>query len=155
MPHGDLPVRPACMWDGPALTALERAGWSWLSEVAPQRTEGAAVFDEQCRAEGFPVAELASEAVGYIRQVPATPPASNQHVRQIRGLQVSNDLRGHGVGKTLVEAACAAARVQGARRMSLRVLGHNVPARRLSERCGFRIEGVQPGEFLLGDSSTP
>jgi RimJ/RimL family protein N-acetyltransferase len=30
------------------------------------------------------------------------------------------------------------------------VLGGNAPARRLYERCGFRVEGVLPEEFLIG-----
>ncbi|MYV52865.1 GNAT family protein, partial [Streptomyces sp. SID3212] len=41
------------------------------------------------------------------------------------------------------------ARNQGARRLTLRVLGHNTPARRLYEAEGFAVEGVLPGEFLL------
>ncbi|MEU4351792.1 GNAT family N-acetyltransferase [Streptomyces sp. NPDC023838] len=149
MSHDDLMIRPAYATDGPPLIALDRAGWSWLSEVTPQRAEDAVMFNEQCPAEDFLVAELAGRVVGYIRQVPATPLASNKHVRQIRGLQVSTDVRGRGVGQALVEAACLAARAQDARRISLRVLGHNVPARQLYERCGFRVEGVLPEEFLL------
>lgn len=107
------------------------------------------MFDERCRPEDLLVAALGSRLVGYVGHVPPTPLASNQHVRQIQGLQVSPDARGRGVGQALVEAACAAAQAQGARRMSLRVLGHNLPARRLYERCGFQVEGVLPEEFLL------
>jgi RimJ/RimL family protein N-acetyltransferase len=33
--------------------------------------------------------------------------------------------------------------------MTLRVLGHNAAARRLYEGCGFVVEGVLPGEFLI------
>lgn len=33
--------------------------------------------------------------------------------------------------------------------MTLRVLGHNPGARRLYERCGFAVEGVLKGEFIL------
>jgi RimJ/RimL family protein N-acetyltransferase len=149
VPNDDLRIRPACESDGPALIALDRAGWSWLSDVMPQRAADASMFDERNGVEPFLVAELAGRVVGYIRQVPPTPLASNQHVRQIQGLQVSTDVRGRGVGQALVKAACVAARTQGARRISLRVLGHNIPARRLYERCGFQVEGVLPEEFLL------
>jgi RimJ/RimL family protein N-acetyltransferase len=41
------------------------------------------------------------------------------------------------------------ARAQGACRITLRVPGHNGPARRLCESLGFVVEGVLPGEFLL------
>ncbi|GAA3366001.1 hypothetical protein GCM10017744_071030 [Streptomyces antimycoticus] len=34
-------------------------------------------------------------------------------------------------------------------RITLRVLGHNTPARRLYASEGFAVEGVLPGEFLL------
>src|SRR3712207_6970927 len=40
-------------------------------------------------------------------------------------------------------------RRQGATRMTLRVLAHNTPARRLYESEGFAVEGVLPGEFHL------
>ena len=42
------------------------------------------------------------------------------------------------------------ARSRGARKLSLRVLGGNVAARRLYEACGFTVEGVLREEFFLG-----
>ena len=50
----------------------------------------------------------------------------------------------------LVRAAVQEARDRGARRITLRVLGHNTPARALYESEGFVVEGVQPEEFFLG-----
>ncbi|WP_324612280.1 GNAT family N-acetyltransferase, partial [Streptomyces scabiei] len=41
------------------------------------------------------------------------------------------------------------ARRRGARRLTLRVLGHNTAARKLYESEGFVVEGVLPEEFLL------
>lgn len=41
------------------------------------------------------------------------------------------------------------ARRQGARRLTLRVLGHNTPARKLYESEGFVVERILPEEFLL------
>ncbi|MEV4616999.1 GNAT family N-acetyltransferase [Kitasatospora sp. NPDC049258] len=149
MRTSDLTIRPAGVEDEPALLALDRAVWSPVSEVAPRRAEDAVLFDERHTPEQFLLAELAGRVVGYIRQVPPTPLASNRHIRQIQGLGVLPEARGQGVGDALVEAACAAARAEGARRMTLRVLGPNAAARRLYERRGFRIDGVLPGEFLL------
>ena len=37
----------------------------------------------------------------------------------------------------------------GASRLTLRVLGHNTPARNLYTACGFEIEGVLRGFFRL------
>ncbi|MYW00343.1 GNAT family protein, partial [Streptomyces sp. SID3343] len=40
-------------------------------------------------------------------------------------------------------------RRRGARRITLRVLGGNASARALYRSCGFVIEGVLEGEFLI------
>ncbi|WP_431683886.1 N-acetyltransferase family protein [Kitasatospora sp. KL5] len=142
-------IRTGRAEDDAALAALDRSVWSTLSEVAPQSPEGSAFFDERHTPDEYLVAELGGAVVGYTRQVPPTPLASNRHVRQIQGLAVAREARGRGVGRALVEAACEAAAAAGARRITLRVLAHNEPARRLYEQCGFRVEGVLPGEFLL------
>ncbi len=149
MRDDDLIIRAARPEDEKELSDLNRAAWSWLSDVAPRPAEGAAVFDERHPPEQFLLALLDGRVVGYIRQVPPTPLASNRHVRQIQGLAVDGSVRGRGIGRALVEAACEAARAAGARRISLRVLGHNAPARRLYERCGFLTEGLLAEEFLL------
>jgi ribosomal protein S18 acetylase RimI-like enzyme len=62
---------------------------------------------------------------------------------------VAEEARGLGAGRALLRAAVEEARRQGARRITLRVLGHNTPARRLYESEGFVVEGVQPEEFFL------
>ena len=53
------------------------------------------------------------------------------------------------MGRALIRAVVEEARRQGALRITLRVLGHNTPARKLYESEGFVIEGIQPGEFYL------
>ena len=84
-----------------------------------------------------------------MRVVPPTRLAANAHVQQINGLVVDRWARGLRVGRALVEGSVELARQRGARRLTLRVLGHNAPARQLYEACGFTVEGVLPGEFLL------
>ena len=74
---------------------------------------------------------------------------SHAHVLMVAGLGVDPEAQGRGVGRALVEAAVAEARARGARKLTLRVLGGNVTARRLYERCGFVVEGVLAREFLL------
>ncbi|MFJ9947596.1 GNAT family N-acetyltransferase [Kitasatospora sp. NPDC091207] len=145
----DLIIRPAQAEDEKELAELNRAAWSWQSEVAPRPAEDAGVFDERHTPDQFLVALLDGRVVGYIRVVPPTPLVSNRHVRQIQGLAVSAAARGRGIGRALVEAGCAAAREQGARRITLRVLGHNSPARHLYEACGFVVEGSLAEEFLI------
>ncbi|MEV7314269.1 GNAT family N-acetyltransferase [Streptomyces microflavus] len=158
-------VRPALPADEEALGELDRSTWSTLHAVMPRpRPPYDPFFDERHRPGDFLVAEAVTEAVteagdpdgsgeiriaGYIRLVPPTPLACNAHVRQIQGLAVAAWARGAGVGRTLLRAACAEARRQGANRITLRVLGHNTPARALYASEGFAVEGVLSGEFFL------
>ncbi|PWK73580.1 L-amino acid N-acyltransferase YncA [Streptomyces sp. CG 926] len=145
----DVVIRPARAADEREISELFRSTWSRVSEPGPERPADAAVFDERHPVESYLVAERGQQVVGYIAQAPASPLETNRHVRHIQGLAVLASARGSGVGQALVEAACAAARAGGARRMNLRVLGHNEPARQLYRRCGFAEVGVLPQEFLL------
>ncbi|MFJ9548082.1 GNAT family N-acetyltransferase [Streptomyces erythrochromogenes] len=145
----DVVIRPARAEDEREVAELFRSAWSRVSEPGPRRPADAVLFDERHPVEGFLVAESAGRIVGYIIQAPASPLETNRHVRHIRGLAVLESARGLGVGRALVEAVCDAARAAGARRMTLRVLGHNEPAQRLYRRCGFAVVGVLPEEFLL------
>ena len=70
-------------------------------------------------------------------------------MRNDPGLAVAEEARGHGVARALLRAAREEARRQGARRITLRVLAHNTPARKLYESEGFVVEGVLPEEFSL------
>jgi ribosomal protein S18 acetylase RimI-like enzyme len=79
---------------------------------------------------------------GYAALGQSLPLASHSHVLQIRGLAVHPARQRCGVGRRLVEACIEQARSRGARKLSLRVLGANVAARRLYESCGFTVEGV-------------
>lgn len=143
-------IRPATRDDEDPLARLDRATWSTLHSVQPRpQPPYEPFFTERSGPDEILVAELDGAVVGYVRLGLATPLASNAHVRQIRGLAVADEARGAGVGRALLRAAVAEARRQGARRLSLRVLGHNTAARKLYESEGFVVEGVQPEEFLL------
>lgn len=143
-------IRTALPDDDEELGALDRATWSHLHAVMPRpQPPYGPFFDERHAPEDHLVAELDRRIVGYIRLAFASPLACNTHVRQIQGLAVAEDARGHGVGRALVRAAVEEARRRGARRLTLRVLGHNTPARKLYAAEGFAVEGVLPEEFLL------
>ncbi|MEU8622146.1 GNAT family N-acetyltransferase [Streptomyces sp. NPDC048623] len=148
--HPEIRVRGAEAADEPALAALDRATWSTLHAVLPASGPGQPFFDERHLPAHYLVADAGAEgAVGYLRLVPPTPMACHTHVRQIQGLAVAEAARGRGVARTLLRAALDRARAEGATRITLRVLGHNAPARALYESEGFTVEGVLPGEFLL------
>ncbi|MFB7592675.1 GNAT family N-acetyltransferase [Streptomyces sp. NPDC056169] len=159
-------IRIAEPGDEDVLAALDRAAWSPLHAVLPAPAEPyEPFFDARHRPEDYLVAEVAGataggapggapgeapgEVVGYIRLVLPTPLAATAHVRQIQGLVVAESARGRGVARALLRAAVERARAEGARRITLRVLGHNAPARALYASEGFAVEGVLPGELLI------
>ncbi|MEK9519889.1 GNAT family N-acetyltransferase [Streptomyces sp. NPDC087908] len=146
-------IRTAVRADDAALGALDRAAWSPLHAVLPAPVPPyGPFFDDRHLPGDYLVAERAGVLVGYIRVVPPTPLAATAHVRQIQGLAVAEAARGRGVGRALLRAAMDRARADGAVRMTLRVLGHNAPARALYAAEGFAVEGVLPGEmFLAGE----
>ncbi|MEV5439435.1 GNAT family N-acetyltransferase [Streptomyces sp. NPDC052682] len=147
VPH----IRHARLDDDEALGRLDRATWSPLHSVQPRpEPPYGPFFTERSVPRDHLVAELAGTVVGYLTLGCPTPLASNAHVRQIQGLAVAEEARGAGVGRVLLRAAREEARRQGARRLTLRVLGHNTPARRLYESEGFAVEGVLPEEFFVG-----
>lgn len=143
-------IRIALPDDEEELSLLDRRTWSTLHAVTPRPQPPHAPFFDGRHAPGdHLVAELDRRIVGYVRLGFPTPLASNAHVRQIQGLAVADEARGHGVGRALIRAVVEEARRRGARRLSLRVLGHNTPARKLYESEGFVVEGVLPEEFFL------
>ncbi|MES5825010.1 GNAT family N-acetyltransferase [Streptomyces sp. RG80] len=143
-------IRHATLDDEDTLGRLDRATWSTLHAVSPRpQPPYAPFYSERFGPRDHLVAELDGVLVGYIRLGFPTPLASNAHVRQIQGLAVAAEARGAGVGRALLRAVQEEARKLGARRITLRVLGHNTPARRLYESEGFVVEGVLPEEFLL------
>ncbi|MCH5677184.1 GNAT family N-acetyltransferase [Streptomyces gilvus] len=146
VPH----IRHATLDDEDTLGRLDRVTWSPLHSVQPRpRPPYEPFYNERFGPRDHLVAEVDGAVVGYVRLGYPTPLACNSHVRQIQGLVVAEEARGAGVARALLRAVREEARRQGARRLTLRVLGHNAPARRLYEAEGFVVEGVLPGEFLL------
>ncbi|MFJ6630188.1 GNAT family N-acetyltransferase [Streptomyces sp. NPDC091376] len=167
-------IRAARGCDDAALGELDRATWSTLHSVQARPVPPYGTFFTSHRPEDYLVAETDDHdgdrgdhdghdgdhdcgehddhhgrIAGFICVVAPTPLACHRHVRQIQGLAVAAGARGQGVGRALLRAAADEARRQGATRITLRVLGHNTPARRLYESEGYTVEGVLPGEFYL------
>lgn len=142
-------IRPARVEDDAALAALDRATWSYQTSPAPVPPDRGRFFAGRTAPEDVLVAEAGDAVVGYVQIGPAIPVPSNAHVITVRGLAVDPERRGEGIGRRLVEAAVAAARGCGGRRLTLRVLAPNAAARAVYEACGFVVEGVLREEFLL------
>lgn len=145
----NVTVRPATAADEGPLGELDRAAWSPLHAVMPRPQSPYPSFFGRSDPADILVAEQHGRILGYLRVAVPTPVPSNAHVRQIQGLVVAEDARRRGLGRALVRAAVDATRRQGATRITLRVLGHNHPARSLYAAEGFVVEGVLPGEFIL------
>ncbi|MEV1086009.1 GNAT family N-acetyltransferase [Streptomyces sp. NPDC050211] len=143
-------IRHATLDDEEALGRLDRVTWSTLHSVQPRpQPPYEPFYNDRFGPRDHLVAELDGAVVGYIRLGFPTPLACNSHVRQIQGLVVAEEARGAGVARALLRAVQDEARRQGARRITLRVLGHNTAARKLYESEGFAVEGVLPEEFFL------
>jgi GNAT superfamily N-acetyltransferase len=71
----------------------------------------------------------------------------------LEDLFVEEPARGHGLGRALVEAACATARERGARRIELDTNESNRAAISLYEACGFsaasKAHGTQTGRDMF------
>jgi len=142
-------VRFATRDDERRLAALDRATWSPAVAPVPLWDEDADFFAED-PPEDVLVAALDGRVVGYVKLRRPTDLLSNRHVLRVNGLAVDPALQRRGVGRVLVGAAVEEARRRGARRLTLHVLGTNPGAQSVYAACGFVVEGVRRGEFLLG-----
>ena len=144
-------IRPARTGDDAALLAIDFATWTPAVSPAPAPIPGErkSFFDEHHGPESYLVAEVDGVVSGYVSMHQSIPLPSHSHVLEINGLAVDPAVQGRGVGRELVEGAVAVAAKNGAAKVTLRVLGPNVGAKRLYERCGFVVEGVLKGEFIL------
>jgi ribosomal protein S18 acetylase RimI-like enzyme len=144
-----MDIRGARLQDDEALATLDMATWSAHVSPAPAREPGSPFFNDRSQPENVLVAETDGVAAGYVMLHQSIPLQSHHHVLEVNGLAVDPSRQGRGIGRALMEEAKREARRKGARKLSLRVLAPNVTARRLYESCGFTVEGVLAGEFVL------
>jgi ribosomal protein S18 acetylase RimI-like enzyme len=135
-------IREATPDDERVLRDLDRRVWSYLHTPVPLR-------DRPFELDGVLVSDVAEGIAGYVKLGALWPIDSVSHVLEIKGLAVDPRHQRRGVGRALVHAAIDHARQAGARKLTLRVLGHNAPARELYTACGFEVEGVLRGLFRL------
>jgi len=146
---GGVEIRRATAADEAELLALDRATWSTLATPAPPPPDARGFFEARTGPRDVLVAVVDGAVAGYASLGPASPVPANEHVLMLHGLAVDPALQGRGLARRLVAAAVEEARGRGARRLRLRVLGHNAAARRVYEACGFAVEGVLREEFRL------
>jgi RimJ/RimL family protein N-acetyltransferase len=142
-------IRAATAGDDAALAALDRATWSPRSSPAPPPPPGTPFFGGRATPADVLVADADGAVVGYIHIGRQFPVPAHSHVLAVHGFAVDPGRHGEGIGRHLVDAAIREAAARGARRLTLRVLGPNAPARAVYERAGFVVEGVLREEFHL------
>lgn len=149
------PLRPGDMgWiiHRQALLYAQEYDWDWTYEGLVARILGqyCASFDA-AREDGW-VAELGGRIVGSVFLMAADQP----EVAKLRLLYVEPSARGLGVGRRLVETCIARARELGYRRLTLWTNDVLVTARRIYQRCGFRLVAEEPhhsfGKELVGQT---
>ncbi|WP_410615038.1 GNAT family N-acetyltransferase [Amycolatopsis sp. lyj-109] len=144
-----ITIRLARAEDEAVLAEIDARTWSSAVSPAPPPEPGTPFFGEGARPGNFLVAEHEGVVAGYVRLSPGFDIDAHRHVLVLGGLAVDPDRQRLGIGRQLVDAAVSVARHRGARKLTLRVLGHNTAARRVYEECGFVVEGVLRGEFRI------
>lgn len=123
-----------------------------LVESPPEADTRKYVRDNIARGAPHFVAVADGKVVGWCDV--AIRPRPTQRHSGVLGMGVIRDYRGKGIGRALIQAALAAARTGGIRRIDLTVRVDNEPARRLYESAGFATEGLckrhmcVDGEFI-------
>lgn len=141
-------IRSARLDDEPALRAVDLATWTTAVSPAPPPPPDRPFLDAATDLADLLVAEVDGRAVGYARLSRSALP-SHQHVLTVNGLAVAPEEHGRGIGRSLVLGAVDLARARGARKLTLRVLSPNTRARELYAACGFGVEGILRGEYLV------
>jgi RimJ/RimL family protein N-acetyltransferase len=147
-------MRVAEPGDDEPLARIDEASWSSKVTPAPRREPGSRFFRARTNLEDVLVAVVDGVVAGYVSLHQSIPLPSHAHVLEITGLAVDPSFRGGGIGRRLVTEAQREATRRGARKLSLRVLAPNTSARALYESCGFEVEGVLRGEFVLDGAPT-
>lgn len=142
-------IRSARDADADELRALDERTWSPLMTPATRAELSRPFFSPSCGPDDVLVAVRDGALAGYVQLAAPTALAASRHVLEVKGLVVDPAHRRRGVATLLLRAAMREAERRGARRLTLRVLAHNAAARSLYEACGFAVEGVLRGEFLL------
>ena len=132
MPPFEVQVRPLRALDVPHLEWHGGADWRCFYEQTSALHYAGDVLYLVADINGFPAAQI----ILYWRGKDAHP-----HIPDIQSFRVHPMLRGQGVGSELLRVAERVAQQYGRTQVSLSVALDNPKARRLYERCGYRVVG--------------
>ncbi len=143
-----IEIRPASAEDAATLSDIDALTWTSATSPAPL-VAGTPFFGDRLSPDDVLVAVLDGRVRGYLALRQVIPVPSHAHVLSVGALAVHPSVGRHGLGHRLVTAGQQVAVERGARKLTLRVLASNTGARRLYESCGFEVEGILTGEFVL------
>ena len=165
MTEGAFRIRPATPDDEAATLELEHASGIHHATIDAARwraisRDAMARFQRQLRASQPPDETLLAVAdegpIGMIElwlKAPRGPDSPRiLDLRVDLGISVAPAWRGRGVGTALMLAGEAWARAHGARRMVLDLAAANAGARRLYERLGYEVHGLQMDKVIEPDA---
>ena len=135
------------------LRGLTEADWTAVADIYWEgMRDGLATFEtevptwENWDAAHLPghrlVAELFDEVVGWAALSPASKRRCYAGVAE-NSVYVTRDARGHGIGRTLLEALIADADAAGIWMIQTSIFPENRASLALHERCGFRVVGTR------------
>ena len=135
------------------LRGLTEADWTAVADIYWEgMRDGLATFEtevptwENWDAAHLPghrlVAELFDEVVGWAALSPASKRRCYAGVAE-NSVYVTRDARGHGIGRTLLEALIADAEAAGIWMIQTSIFPENRASLALHERCGFRVVGTR------------
>jgi L-amino acid N-acyltransferase YncA len=142
-------IRPATHGDEHALRRIDHATWSTDTTPAPRPTLHARFFADGRRSEDVLVATIADDLAGYVLLGEGYSLPTHAHVAFIRGLAVDPALQGRGLGRLLLQEALASCGRRGLRRVRSSVLATNPASLAVHRSCGFVVEGILVGEFVM------
>jgi L-amino acid N-acyltransferase YncA len=135
------------------LRALTEDDWTAVAEIYWEgMRDGLATFETEVPtwaawdAAHLPghrlVAEFLDEIVGWAALSPASKRRCYAGVVE-NSVYVARDARGHGIGRTLLEALIADAEAAGIWMIQTSIFPENRASLALHERCGFRVVGTR------------
>ena len=131
-----LTIRPARLYDVPAIARIERASFThpWSAEeITRDVIENERAF--------VAVAELDGETAGYADMWIIADEA------QLYNIAVAPEFRGRGIGSIILRYMAEKAESMGCAVMLLEVRRSNVPAVSMYRREGFRESGIRKGYY--------
>jgi ribosomal protein S18 acetylase RimI-like enzyme len=100
---------------------------------------------------GFVNGDLASDLAGVATLIPQ-PRLKERHKGTLAGMYIRASARGTGLADAVVQWILERARADGLEQVTLTVVASNDRARRLYERWGFIVYGIEPRAFKIGQT---